>query len=160
MSERAGLRYLVTGSRDFSDWATARRFCAALPPGSTVIHGDARGLDSMVEYLLTKNRPPRARRIRVHGPDGTTGTRAGGRRAGDIDIEAYPADWDRYGRAAGPIRNRLMLTDGSPDRCVYFGEYGATPGTTNMVDTANEAEVLTYEAVDWIRLMQTGEVDE
>jgi hypothetical protein len=164
----AGLRYLVTGPRDFSNWSTVRRFCAMLPPGSTVIHGDARGLDSMVHRVLTQNPPRRARAIRVYGETGTVGTRTGGRRGGDIDIEVYPADWDRHRRPegderrnpAGAIRNRRMLQQGNPDRCVYFGEYGATPGTTNMVDQAQRAGVETFEAADWIRMMREGETDE
>jgi hypothetical protein len=29
-----------------------------------------------------------------------------------LRIEKYPADWDKYGPAAGPIRNRQMLDTG------------------------------------------------
>jgi hypothetical protein len=169
-----GLRYLVTGSRDWSDWALVRRFVDVLPPGSTVIHGDARGLDTMVEWVLKTNRPPRARAIHVHGHDGTVGRRRGGSGRGDIDIEVYPADWDRYRYSADPetgeviertgpnpagaIRNRKMLGDGRPDRCVYFAQDLTTStGTANMVEQCAKAEVPVWEAVDFIEYMRHGE---
>jgi hypothetical protein len=37
-----------------------------------------------------------------------------------VECIAYPADWNQYGRAAGPIRNRSMITDGKPDIVVAF----------------------------------------
>lgn len=166
MSGRA-LRYLVTGSREWSDWALVRRFVAALPPGSTVIHGDAPGLDTMVERVLTQNRPPRARTIRVHGEDGTVGRRAGGNRRGDVDIEVYPADWDRHRppagsrrkNPAGAIRNTRMLKEGEPDRCVYFHDnLDESKGTRDMVRQCTKAKVPVYEAADFVRLMRTGSV--
>lgn len=38
-----------------------------------------------------------------------------------VDVSAFPADWDRYKRAAGPIRNRQML-DEDPDLVVAFSD--------------------------------------
>jgi hypothetical protein len=165
---RRGLRYLVTGSRDWGDWALVRRFVDALPPGSTVIHGDARGADRMVERILTENKPTRARSIRVHGSDGTIGRRRGGARAGDVDIEVYPAEWDRYrpaepgrGNPAGAIRNTRMLREGLPDRCVYFAsDLSASPGTRNMVEQCTRAEVPVWAADEFIAYMRDGEPEE
>jgi hypothetical protein len=47
--------------------------------------------------------------------------------------EVYEADWDGYGRAAGPMRNRLMLDDSRPDLVVAFP---GGRGTANMVSIA------------------------
>ncbi len=34
---------------------------------------------------------------------------------GGIEVETHPAQWERDGKAAGPIRNRAMLVNGRPD---------------------------------------------
>src|SRR5258707_14103682 len=33
---------------------------------------------------------------------------------------AFPAQWDKYGRAAGPIRNQQKLDEGHPDKVLAF----------------------------------------
>jgi hypothetical protein len=35
-------------------------------------------------------------------------------------VRTYAADWDKYGKAAGPIRNREMLTTEKPDLVLVF----------------------------------------
>lgn len=47
----------------------------------------------------------------------------------------FPADWDRYGNGAGPIRNRRMLLEGLPN--VVFAFPGRS-GTADMVRQTNE----------------------
>jgi hypothetical protein len=57
-------------------------------------------------------------------------------------IEAYPADWQKYGKAAGPIRNRQMLVEGKPDLVVAFhGDLENSRGTKNMVNQAIRANI-------------------
>lgn len=51
----------------------------------------------------------------------------------DVPFEEYPADWSRYGRAAGPIRNQQMLDTGI-DLVVAF------PGGRGTADTIRRAE--------------------
>ena len=35
-------------------------------------------------------------------------------------LRAFPAEWDKHGRSAGPIRNQRMLDEGKPDLVVAF----------------------------------------
>lgn len=53
-------------------------------------------------------------------------------------FEEYPADWKRYGMAAGPIRNRRMLKEGKPDIVIAFA---GGRGTADMVRQAKAAGV-------------------
>lgn len=50
----------------------------------------------------------------------------------------YPADWKKYGGAAGPIRNQQMLDEGKPDLVVAFP---GGSGTADMVRRARAAGV-------------------
>jgi hypothetical protein len=46
----------------------------------------------------------------------------------------YEADWEKYGRAAGPIRNAFMLDDFRPDLVLAFPWHGA--GNRGTMGTA------------------------
>jgi hypothetical protein len=61
-----------------------------------------------------------------------------------LPSERYPAQWDKYGRAAGPIRNKQMLDEGKPDIAVAFPG-GA--GTSNMTKQLLDADVLVKTVV-------------
>lgn len=50
-------------------------------------------------------------------------------------VHRYPADWDRHGRRAGPIRNAIMAKEG--EALVVFWD-GISRGTENMIDTMKE----------------------
>jgi hypothetical protein len=54
----------------------------------------------------------------------------------------FTADWDKYGRAAGPIRNKQMLLEGKPDLVVAFP---GGRGTAGMIKLAKEAGVPVLE---------------
>lgn len=43
-----------------------------------------------------------------------------------VKFKNYPADWVKHGKAGGPIRNRLMLTDGKPDLVIAFRGWNGT----------------------------------
>lgn len=59
-----------------------------------------------------------------------------------IPVLRFPADWDKYGRAAGPIRNTQMLKEGKPDLVVAFHDnINASKGTLNMVQQARKQSV-------------------
>lgn len=92
-----------------------------------IIHGAARGADSLaasfVEYC---------RRNPSFGID-------------NIREDAYPADWDRYRKAAGPIRNQQMLTESQPHVIVAFK---GGNGTADMIRIGRKAGVPVYEVKD------------
>ncbi len=56
--------------------------------------------------------------------------------------EEYPADWDKYKKSAGYIRNKEMLEKSRPDVVIAFP---GTRGTQNMIDIANKAGVLVLD---------------
>jgi hypothetical protein len=51
-----------------------------------------------------------------------------------IPQDPHPADWDKYGKPAGHIRNKEMV-DLNPDYAVFFME-GPSRGTTNCLTHA------------------------
>jgi len=63
-----------------------------------------------------------------------------------IPVEEYSADWDAYGKAAGPVRNQQMLTEGKPDVVLAFPtvDLSTSKGTRSMVTKAIVARVRTY----------------
>ena len=59
-------------------------------------------------------------------------------RSRGITLEEYPADWARFGKQAGPLRNTRMLDEGRPDGVLAFP--GGT-GTLNMVNQAFDRKI-------------------
>lgn len=84
-------RILITGSRDWEDEGAMRIMLEKHGPG-TIVHGGARGADKMAERLAIEF---------------------------DWPFQSYPAQWDRYGKAAGPMRNQFMVEMGA-DVCLAF----------------------------------------
>lgn len=112
-------RVLVTGSRDWSDYAAIRdalKHVGALQ----VIEGGARGADALAA-----------------------------RAAAELGIGCIemPADWNTYGKRAGSIRNQQMLDNGKPDLVLAF-PLPSSRGTWDMVTRARRAgvPVEVYEA--------------
>lgn len=53
----------------------------------------------------------------------------------------FPADWDRYGKRAGYLRNAQMLSEGKPDLVVAFFDSSPCRGTHMMCKLAEAANV-------------------
>ena len=111
------MRVLVSGSRTIS--SDHRDYVhSVLQQGygryDVLIHGDAKGLDTMAAAWAWKNGVP---------------------------VKAYPAEWKRYGKSAGPIRNAQMLTEGKPDILLAFVDKPllTSRGTRDMVTKALDA---------------------
>lgn len=52
-----------------------------------------------------------------------------------IPVKRFDADWDKHGKAAGPIRNREMINEA--DELISFWD-GESRGTKGTIDMANE----------------------
>lgn len=114
-------RVLVCGGRDFNDGIRLSTVLCELDAERTftvLIHGGASGADRMA------------------------GTWA---RAGGLPVESYPAEWGKYGYAAGPKRNKQMLTEGRPDLVIAFP---GGKGTANMVAQAKAAGIEVIEVAN------------
>lgn len=59
-------------------------------------------------------------------------------------VDAFPADWSKYGLAAGPIRNEQMALHGT--HCIVFWN-GKSKGSKNMVKCAKKAGLPTIEVM-------------
>jgi hypothetical protein len=114
MSEKPVIRVLVCGGRN-NNRAEVRRSLEAYhqenPALKTVIHGGGGNTDLAAhEWAKEKG----------------------------LEIERYNAEWDKYGVAAGPIRNGQMLIVGKPDLVIA---YAGGRGTADMKRRAVAANV-------------------
>jgi hypothetical protein len=112
------MRILVTGSRDWTDGGViATALSDAVNSdffGShLLIYGCARGADTIAFEIAD---------------------------AWDWEAEAHVANWEEYGRRAGPIRNSGMIEHGNPDICLAFPLPGSK-GTWDMIRKANAAGI-------------------
>lgn len=55
----------------------------------------------------------------------------------NFKVERYPAEWEKYGRSAGPIRNSKMAQ--AADGVIAFWD-GKSRGTKNMIECAEKAK--------------------
>lgn len=116
-------RILVTGSRHGQPYQTikwaildaAAQFATvgASPADIVVVHGGAPGVDSIAGEVA-----------RVAG----------------FGVEVHRADWRAHGKAAGPIRNQLLVELGA-DIALAFPASGASPGTRDCVRRCEAAGI-------------------
>jgi SLOG family YspA-like protein len=110
---------LACGGRDFDDAVTVGAWLSGLHKqrGITlIVEGGADGADKL------------ARRFAEFA---------------GIPCRTYRADWQKHGRAAGPIRNQEMLDKEKPDAVVSFP---GGRGTADMVRRARDAGIEVIEA--------------
>jgi len=108
------LKVLVCGSRHFNDERLMENVLKQYDI-SCVIEGEARGADTLARRYAERQ---------------------------GISVDAFPAQWDLHGKAAGPIRNTQMLRIGKPDLVIAFLAKDSR-GTKNMIDQARKAGVNT-----------------
>jgi hypothetical protein len=106
---------LVCGSRKWSSRPTIEREIRALGPNVLIAHGDCRGADKVAASIAESLK---------------------------LQVLAFPADWETYGKSAGPIRNRRMLTSVEPVLVLAFhNDIENSRGTKDMVGFAKACGV-------------------
>ena len=106
------MKIVIGGCRDFNDYnlieKTLDEFFSEIGEEVTILSGHCRGADILAErYAAEKG----------------------------IRVEIYTADWARYGRAAGPLRNREMVERG--DMVIAFWD-GSSKGTGDLIKYAKK----------------------
>lgn len=107
---------LIVGSRGYTDYASFKSKCDALLAGKTdieIVSGGASGTDAMA-----------GRYAHEHG----------------YSLQVFPAEWSRYGKRAGYVRNREMhsyiFTHADRGVIAFWG--GASKGTGHSFALAKE----------------------
>jgi alpha/beta superfamily hydrolase len=110
------MKLIIAGSRDFSDYNLLKRSVDELIQGLAlnaddpveIINGGARGADSLGRWYATVNK---------------------------LKVTTIRADWEKYGRAAGPKRNGQMAE--IADALIAFWD-GKSSGTADMIRQARQ----------------------
>lgn len=118
MDNRPDFRVIIAGSRTFNNYQLLRDSCNFLLSEKqrthtvVIISGTAQGADRLGErYALERG----------------------------FQLRRFPADWDRNGKAAGPIRNTKMADNA--DALIAFWD-GMSKGTAHMIETARKKGLL------------------
>jgi SLOG family YspA-like protein len=118
------VRILITGSRDWTDREAVRQALIKAgqgarvhPQETVVVHGQCpTGADKIADELA---------------------------REFGCQIERHPADWATHGKAAGPIRNAIMVSLGA-DVCLAF-PLGESRGTRSCMRMARNSGIPVVE---------------
>lgn len=118
-------RVIVAGGRDFRDYEMLKSRLDKLlarydPQDLAIVCGEAKGADSLGKrYAMERG----------------------------IALVSYPAEWDKYGKAAGFVRNTQMAENA--DALIAFWD-GKSRGTKHMIETAQKAglkiRIIHYES--------------
>lgn len=113
---------VICGDRYWNDFKEIASFLDYIllefnPEDITVVHGKCRGADSIGGYLAF---------------------------AKGMHVITERADWTKYKKGAGPVRNQLILDKYHPDMVVGFhNNYEKSKGTKDMLMRAKKANIYT-----------------
>lgn len=106
------MKYAIVGSRHFNDLNFIKKVfnrLYVLKDGDSFVSGGASGADSLAEDFANEIGLP---------------------------IEVIKADWDTYGKAAGPIRNEKIVK--KCDILLAFLDGDVTKGTSSAIELAKK----------------------
>ena len=118
----SNLNILIAGGRDYDDNIRMKAFVNHCIKDMhydtiTIISGMAKGADTLGVRLAEE----------MH-----------------YQLKKFPAQWRKYGKMAGFVRNRQMLNylDNEQDECMVLAFWdGKSPGTKHMIETAREMNI-------------------
>ena len=113
-AEKKEFRLVVAGSRDFNDYSLLSAELDKLLAGKTnitIVSGTARGADRLGERYAAEH---------------------------NLRIERFPAEWEKYHKGAGPIRNMKMVQ--SADAVIVFWD-NESSGTKNIIECARKEDI-------------------
>lgn len=105
------MKVIIAGGREFNDYPTLCKVCDRMLSKSEdveIVSGGARGADALGERYAKER---------------------------GYALKVFTADWDKYGKAAGYIRNDEMSQYG--DALISFWD-GESKGTGHMIELANK----------------------
>lgn len=111
------MKVIIAGGREITDYDFLLK--AVLDANfdiTTVVSGGARGADTLGERFAAE---------------------------AEVELVRFPADWDKHGRAAGPIRNAQM--GDYADALIALWD-GQSRGTKHMIDYATKKGLKVYVA--------------
>ena len=108
------MRYVVTGGRNNNNIEAVNKAISELPDDAVIVNGGAKGIDALCAIVAKKR---------------------------GLRVETFNAEWEKYGMAAGPIRNAKMLENA--DYLIAF--YGGK-GTADCVKQATSKGIPIIEA--------------
>jgi YspA, cpYpsA-related SLOG family len=107
------LRLLVAGGRDYYDYKfideTLTEWVSELDidlEEITLVHGDAQGVDRIAAQWAKYN---------------------------GLTIEAHPANWTKYGKSGGNVRNAEMVESGIDFAILFPGGFGTANAKKHLV---------------------------
>lgn len=117
------MNIIIAGNRDFNDYETLKKSC-----------------DKVIKNLNTQES------ITIISGGSTGADRLGERYAQEkgYDIKIFYADWDKYGKPAGPIRNQSMID--IADILIAFWDK-KSKGTRDILDKAFSKRINTYVTI-------------
>lgn len=116
-------RIIIAGSRTWADSAPINELVHQLDKhNDVIITGGATGVDSIAHAIALGL---------------------------GFETMVFTADWKKHGRAAGPIRNKDMLTIGKPDKIfVFHNDLKNSKGTRNLALQAIGMKIPVYDMTD------------
>ena len=108
------MRLAIVGSRTFSDYGLLAKtifdFLAPIDSTTHIISGGAKGADALGEKFAYRN---------------------------NAKLTVYRAEWDKYGKSAGFLRNQTIVDD--CDIVIAFWD-GVSHGTADTINKAKRAK--------------------
>lgn len=118
------MRVLCCGDRHWESFEIIERELKKLDKDTIIIQGCADGADKKCRYIA------RILYLKLLSSKDNHDV---------LNNPGFPANWKRYGRAAGLIRNIQMLDEGNPDLVLAFHtNIENSKGTKNMIEQAKK----------------------